>query len=239
MLSTGTPFADSNDTNVCLISRGAHSGPSPAFSVSALNDRMTLLALSGVPIVEAKTRPWSCHSAPARSRSPAWRLQCSRSASTQRLDAAPRQRQGPPGLTRLGVTAEPLRPPDIHREPVLTFRPGIEPSGGDGLPPGGVPSPPDDVIPPQRPGLFGPDAHQQAQRHVRVHPRTLRGGQQRLGLFHGEALGRPARPASRRHHQRGDVTGHQIVGLSVPDRAVQAVAGDLQRPGGLAGRQLH
>jgi hypothetical protein len=40
--------------------------PSPVLSVRLRNARITLFALSGVPTLEAKTRPWSCHSAPAR-----------------------------------------------------------------------------------------------------------------------------------------------------------------------------
>ena len=48
ILSTGTPLADSTDTNVCGISRGAHAFPSPAFSVSPWNARITLLAFSAV-----------------------------------------------------------------------------------------------------------------------------------------------------------------------------------------------
>src|SRR5690242_13743880 len=62
MLSTGTPLADRTETKVCLISRGAQSFPSPAFSVIVVNARITLFALSGVPTVDEKTRPWSRHS---------------------------------------------------------------------------------------------------------------------------------------------------------------------------------
>jgi hypothetical protein len=40
--STGTPRADSSDTNVCRISRGTHPVPSPASSVIARNIRRTL-----------------------------------------------------------------------------------------------------------------------------------------------------------------------------------------------------
>ena len=40
--STGTPRADSSDTNVCRISRGTHSVPRPASSVIARNIRRTL-----------------------------------------------------------------------------------------------------------------------------------------------------------------------------------------------------
>jgi hypothetical protein len=53
MLSTGTPLADSTDTKVCRISRGAQAFPSPAFSVSPWNARITLFAFSGVPTAEA------------------------------------------------------------------------------------------------------------------------------------------------------------------------------------------
>jgi hypothetical protein len=74
MLSTGTPLADSTNTKVCRISRGAQAFPSPAFSVSPWNARIMLLALSGVPTVEAKTSPWSCQSRPACNRSSAWSL---------------------------------------------------------------------------------------------------------------------------------------------------------------------
>jgi hypothetical protein len=44
----------STDTKVCRISSGAQAVPSSAFSVSPWNARITLLALSGVPTVEAK-----------------------------------------------------------------------------------------------------------------------------------------------------------------------------------------
>jgi hypothetical protein len=54
----------------------------------AQNERITLFALSGVPTVEERTRPRSCHSAPARRRSFAWSFRCSRSASTQRRGSA-------------------------------------------------------------------------------------------------------------------------------------------------------
>jgi hypothetical protein len=57
MLSTGTPFAERTDTNVCLISRGIQSCPSPAFFVIARNARITLFALKGVPTLDAKTGP--------------------------------------------------------------------------------------------------------------------------------------------------------------------------------------
>ena len=69
MLSTGTPFADRTDTKVCRISRGTQSSPRPAFLVMMRNARITLFAVSGVPTREAKTRPCSCHSSPADSRS--------------------------------------------------------------------------------------------------------------------------------------------------------------------------
>jgi hypothetical protein len=59
MLSTGTPFADRTDTKVCLISRGTQSSPRPAFFVMIQNARITLFAVRGVPIRDAKTRPWS------------------------------------------------------------------------------------------------------------------------------------------------------------------------------------
>ena len=40
--STGTPRADSSDTNVCRISRGTHPVPSPASAVITRNIRRTL-----------------------------------------------------------------------------------------------------------------------------------------------------------------------------------------------------
>ena len=57
MFSTGTPLADKTETKVCLISRGAQSGPSPAFLVMIRNARMTLFAVSGVPTLDVKIRP--------------------------------------------------------------------------------------------------------------------------------------------------------------------------------------
>jgi hypothetical protein len=66
MLSTGTPLADSTDTKVCRISLGAQFSPSPAAFVMIRKARITLLALSGVPIRDAKIRPWTSHSCPAR-----------------------------------------------------------------------------------------------------------------------------------------------------------------------------
>src|SRR5216684_8169550 len=50
-----------------------------------------------------------------------------------------------------------------------------DPGRGDGLPPARVVRPSDDVIPPQRAGLLGTDAGQQAQRRVGVHARGFRG----------------------------------------------------------------
>src|SRR5215470_17069034 len=152
MLSTGTPLADRTDTKVCLISRGTQSRPRSAFRVSARNARITLLAVSGVPTVEEKTRPWSCHNAPALIRAGAM--------LPERCHAAPRQRQGPPRLPGLCVTAEALRTPDIYREPLRSRPSRIEPADSDGLPPRRVGRPSHDVIPAQRPGLFGTDARQ-------------------------------------------------------------------------------
>ena len=43
--------------NVCLISRGTQSSPSPAFLVTVRNARITLFALRGVPTVDANTSP--------------------------------------------------------------------------------------------------------------------------------------------------------------------------------------
>jgi len=99
MLSKGTSLADSTETNVCLISLGGQSFPSPDRSVIARNERMTLYALSGVPTVDAKTRPRSCHSSPARSRSFAWIFRCCRNASTQSRGSASVRRDLPPGWT--------------------------------------------------------------------------------------------------------------------------------------------
>jgi len=59
MLSTGTPFADRTDTKVCLISRGTLSSPRPAFSVISRKAQITLFAVRGVPILEAKIGPWA------------------------------------------------------------------------------------------------------------------------------------------------------------------------------------
>ncbi len=54
--ATGTPLAERTDTNVCLISRGAQLGPSPAFSVIRRNALITLVAVSGLPIWDAQTK---------------------------------------------------------------------------------------------------------------------------------------------------------------------------------------
>lgn len=62
--------------------------PSPAFTVISRKARITLFALNGVPTLDAKTRPWSCHNSPALSLSCACRFHCSLSASTQRRGSA-------------------------------------------------------------------------------------------------------------------------------------------------------
>jgi hypothetical protein len=94
------------------------------------------------------------------------------------------------------------------------------------------------MVPAQRAGLLGADADQQAQHDIRVQARTLRRGQQRLRLLQREALRRPSAAALRRLHQGRDVAADQLVGLSMPDRPFQRVPGDLQRPGGIPGREL-
>ena len=236
MFSTGTPLADRTDTNVCLISRGAQPCPSPAFSVSVRNARITLFALSGVPTVDEKTRPWSCQSGPGAQ--PVLGLELP--VLAERLDAAPGERQGP-AVTSPVLVSPPCRcgAPDMDREAVFAPAPGvIEPGRGDRLPPARIVRPRHHVIPPQGPGLFSADAGQQAQRHVGVHARALGGGQQGLRLLQREALRRPARPAPRGLHQGGDVASDEIVGLGVPDSPVQRVAGDLEGSGGVAGCEL-
>src|SRR5262249_44373082 len=131
-----------------------------------------------------------------------------------------------------------LRAPDIDREVVLP-RPGvIEPGRGDRLPSSAIVHPRHYVIPPQGPGLLSADAGQQAQRYVGVQARALGCGQQGLCLLQGQALRRPAGPTPRRFHQRGDIACDDLVGLGVPDRTVQRVAGDLEGPGGVAGCEL-
>jgi hypothetical protein len=55
--SMGTPSADIKETNVWRKSRGAHPVPSPAASVILRNSRLTFDPSSGVPMVEANTRP--------------------------------------------------------------------------------------------------------------------------------------------------------------------------------------
>src|SRR5271166_3561249 len=66
----------------------------------------------------------------------------------------------------------------------------------------------------------------------------LRRSQQGLRLLQREALRRPPAAALRRLHQSRDVAANKVVSLSVPDRSLQRVPGDLQRPGGVAGREL-
>ena len=94
------------------------------------------------------------------------------------------------------------------------------------------------MVPPEGTRLLGADADQQAQHDVGMQPRTLRRGQQGLRLLQREALGRPAAAALRRLHQGRDVAPDEIVSLGVPDRPLQREPGDLQRPGGIANRQL-
>ena len=69
LLPTGTPLADRIDTKVCRNSPGTQSSPSPAFLVMMRNARITLFAERGVPVLEAKTKPCSCQSSRALSRS--------------------------------------------------------------------------------------------------------------------------------------------------------------------------
>ncbi len=88
MLSTGTPFADSTDTNVCRISRGTQSSPRPAFFVMILNALITLFAVKAVPTLDANSSPVFCHTSPARARSLFCCAQSFLSASTHRCGKA-------------------------------------------------------------------------------------------------------------------------------------------------------
>jgi hypothetical protein len=94
------------------------------------------------------------------------------------------------------------------------------------------------VVPPEGTRLLSADADQQAQHHVRVKARALRRGQQGFRLLQREALRWPPGAALRRFHQGRDVRSDEIVSLGVPDRPLQREPGDLQRPGGIAIRQL-
>ncbi len=90
MLSTGTPFADSTETNVCLISLGTQLAPSPAAFVMMRNALITLFAVNGVPTLEVKIRPCSAQTSPPRDSVSLLLLPL----LTQRFYARTRQRQG-------------------------------------------------------------------------------------------------------------------------------------------------
>jgi hypothetical protein len=95
-----------------------------------------------------------------------------------------------------------------------------------------------DVIPPQRPRLFGPDAYQEAQDNVGVQAVRACRLDQGNGLTEGERLGRAAPLAGGRVHERGDVAAHLIVGLGVPDGPGEPGVRHAHRPGGAGSRQF-
>ena len=95
-----------------------------------------------------------------------------------------------------------------------------------------------DVIPPQRPCLFGPDAYQEAQDDVGVQAVRACRLDQGNGLTEGERLGRAAPLAGGCVHERGDVTADLVVGLGVPDGPREPGVRHAHRPGGAGGRQL-
>jgi hypothetical protein len=94
------------------------------------------------------------------------------------------------------------------------------------------------MIPSQRPCLFSPDAHQEAQDDIGI--QTVRACRLDQGnsLPEGERFGRAAFLAGGSVYERGDIAAHLIVGLGVPDGPREPGMRHGHRPGGAGGRQL-
>ena len=137
----------------------------------------------------------------------------------QRLDCHHGEAEGAAGPLGLGVAVGADRPPDgyVRRDERAGGRVAVQVH----------------VRPAQRPGLFGAEPAQQAQRDVGVHQRGRAadifqagpqfhhrqgagGGDDRDGLVQGQGLGWAAFLALGGVGQDGDVAGDQVVGFGVP-----------------------
>lgn len=61
MTFSGMPWSESSDTKLCRISRGVHSGASPAFFTIAWKSRRTCEASRALAVRVTKTRSASDH----------------------------------------------------------------------------------------------------------------------------------------------------------------------------------
>jgi len=84
------------------------------------------------------------------------------------------------------------------------------------------------LVPPERPELFGPQPGRHREHDVGVQAGTASGSQQLLSLLQSQALGRPADPSGRGLDQDSHVPADQIPDFGVPDGTLQAEPGDLK-----------
>ncbi len=84
------------------------------------------------------------------------------------------------------------------------------------------------LVPPERPELFGPQPGRHREHDVGVQAGTASGSQQLLSLLQSQALGRPVDPSRRGLNQGRHVPADQVPDLGMPDGPLQAETGDLK-----------